>query len=56
MLGIGGTPEGTVAACAMKCLGGTIQGKLLAPGRRGAPAGPWTRASTSTGCSPPTTW
>ncbi|WP_061298436.1 class II fructose-bisphosphatase [Herbidospora cretacea] len=28
MLGIGGTPEGTVAACAMKCLGGTIQGKL----------------------------
>ncbi|GAA1015467.1 fructose-1,6-bisphosphatase [Acrocarpospora pleiomorpha] len=28
LLGIGGTPEGTVAACAMKCLGGVIQGKL----------------------------
>jgi fructose-1,6-bisphosphatase II len=28
MLGIGGTPEGIVAACAMKCLGGVIQGKL----------------------------
>lgn len=28
MLGIGGTPEGIIAACAMKCLGGVIQGKL----------------------------
>ncbi|WP_036332335.1 class II fructose-bisphosphatase [Microbispora sp. ATCC PTA-5024] len=28
MLGIGGTPEGIVAACAMKCMGGVIQGKL----------------------------
>ncbi|MBP2707123.1 class II fructose-bisphosphatase [Microbispora sp. RL4-1S] len=28
MLGVGGTPEGIVAACAMKCLGGVIQGKL----------------------------
>ncbi|HVF21139.1 MAG TPA: class II fructose-bisphosphatase [Mycobacteriales bacterium] len=28
MLGIGGTPEGIIAACAIKCLGGTIQGKL----------------------------
>ncbi|MBB0244820.1 class II fructose-bisphosphatase [Streptomyces alkaliphilus] len=28
MLGIGGTPEGIIAACAMKCLGGTIQGRL----------------------------
>ncbi|GAA0407396.1 fructose-1,6-bisphosphatase [Acrocarpospora corrugata] len=28
MLGVGGTPEGTVAACAMKCLGGVIQGRL----------------------------
>jgi fructose-1,6-bisphosphatase II len=28
MLGIGGTPEGIVAACALKCLGGVIQGKL----------------------------
>ncbi|WP_433497977.1 class II fructose-bisphosphatase [Sphaerimonospora sp. CA-214678] len=28
MLGIGGTPEGIIAACAMKCMGGVIQGKL----------------------------
>ncbi|MDH2428852.1 class II fructose-bisphosphatase [Sphaerisporangium sp. TRM90804] len=28
MLGVGGTPEGIVAACALKCLGGVIQGKL----------------------------
>ncbi|TDD42141.1 class II fructose-bisphosphatase [Nonomuraea terrae] len=28
MMGIGGTPEGIVAACALKCLGGVIQGKL----------------------------
>ncbi|WP_435744225.1 class II fructose-bisphosphatase [Nocardioides sp. SYSU DS0663] len=28
LLGVGGTPEGIIAACAMKCLGGTIQGRL----------------------------
>jgi fructose-1,6-bisphosphatase II len=28
LLGIGGTPEGVIAACALKCLGGMIQGKL----------------------------
>lgn len=28
LFGIGGTPEGVVAACAMKCLGGEIQGRL----------------------------
>ncbi len=28
MIGIGGTPEGIITACAIKCLGGTIQGKL----------------------------
>jgi fructose-1,6-bisphosphatase II len=28
LLGIGGTPEGIIAACALKCLGGTIQGRL----------------------------
>jgi fructose-1,6-bisphosphatase II len=28
LLGIGGTPEGIIAACAMKCLGGVIQGQL----------------------------
>ncbi|GAA0945808.1 class II fructose-bisphosphatase [Actinocorallia libanotica] len=28
LLGIGGTPEGIIAACAMRCLGGVIQAKL----------------------------
>ncbi|MDX6250690.1 MAG: fructose,6-bisphosphatase [Kribbellaceae bacterium] len=28
LVGIGGTPEGIIAACAMKCMGGLIQGKL----------------------------
>src|SRR6266487_4419836 len=28
LLGIGGTPEGIIAACAIKCLGGIIQGQL----------------------------
>jgi fructose-1,6-bisphosphatase II len=28
LLGIGGTPEGIIAACAIKCLGGIIQGRL----------------------------
>ncbi len=27
-MGIGGTPEGIVAACALKCMGGAIQAKL----------------------------
>ncbi|MDN5896947.1 MAG: fructose-bisphosphatase class II, partial [Nocardioides sp.] len=28
LMGIGGTPEGIITACAMKCLGGVIQGRL----------------------------
>jgi fructose-1,6-bisphosphatase II len=28
LLGVGGTPEGIIAACAMKCTGGVIQGQL----------------------------
>ncbi|HVK24877.1 MAG TPA: class II fructose-bisphosphatase [Actinokineospora sp.] len=28
LMGIGGTPEGIIAAAAMKCMGGAIQGKL----------------------------
>jgi fructose-1,6-bisphosphatase II len=28
LMGIGGTPEGIIAACAMKCMGGEIQGIL----------------------------
>jgi fructose-1,6-bisphosphatase II len=28
LMGIGGTPEGVIAACALKCLGGEMQGRL----------------------------
>jgi fructose-1,6-bisphosphatase II len=28
LLGVGGTPEGIITACAVKCLGGIIQGRL----------------------------
>ncbi len=28
LMGVGGTPEGVITACAMRCLGGEIQGKL----------------------------
>ncbi|MGQ0467770.1 MAG: class II fructose-bisphosphatase [Sporichthyaceae bacterium] len=28
LMGVGGTPEGIIAACAIKCIGGMIQGKL----------------------------
>jgi len=28
MVGIGGTPEGVLAACALKCMGGAFYGKL----------------------------
>ena len=28
LFGIGGTPEGVIAACALKCLGGAIYGRL----------------------------
>jgi fructose-1,6-bisphosphatase II len=27
-VGIGGTPEGVIAACALKCMGGAMQGRL----------------------------
>jgi fructose-1,6-bisphosphatase II len=30
LLGIGGTPEGVLAACALRCIGGNMQGRLYA--------------------------
>lgn len=33
LLGIGGTPEGVIAACALRCAGGNMQGKLYARNR-----------------------
>ena len=44
MLGIGGTPEGIIAACALKCMGGVIQGKLAPKGRGRAAQGARRRA------------
>ncbi len=54
LIGIGGTPEGVVAAAALKCLGGAIQGRSIpATTRNVAPSS--TMASTSTASSPRTT-
>src|SRR5512139_3738993 len=43
LLGVGGTPEGVIAACALRAMGGEIQGKLFARDeeelRRGQEAG-----------------
>ncbi|MCC7019149.1 MAG: class II fructose-bisphosphatase [Ardenticatenales bacterium] len=30
LMGVGGTPEGIIAACALKCLGGAIHGRMIA--------------------------
>ena len=50
LLGVGGTPEGIIAACALKCLGGVILGKLRARATTPSGAGRWTRATTWTAC------
>ena len=33
LFGIGGTPEGVITAAAIKCMGGALQGRLVAPQR-----------------------
>ena len=48
MVGIGGTPEGVLAACALKCMGGAFYGRLYPRNddersRAGRPATTWTR-------------
>ena len=55
LLGIGGTPEGIITACAMKAMNGVIQARLR---RRTTPSGArrWTPGTTWTGCCTPTTW
>ncbi len=55
LYGIGGTPEGVVAAAALKCLGGAIQGRLHARDERERRPRS-TPATTSTASSRPTTW
>ena len=54
LLGVGGTPEGIIAACAIKCLGGVIQ---VGCGRRTttSASAPSTPVTTSTRSCPPTT-
>jgi fructose-1,6-bisphosphatase II len=32
LIGIGGTPEGIIAAAAMRCMGGSLQGRLAPAG------------------------
>ena len=56
LLGVGGTPEAIITACAMKCDGRRDPGPALAAGRRRAAEGARRRATTSTptSCSPPT--
>ena len=57
LLGIGGTPEGIIAACAMKCLDGVIQGRLWPTDdeerQRALDAG---HDLDPDPCSTPTTW
>ena len=55
LFGIGGTPEGVIAACALKCARRLDPGPALAAQRRGAHAPRSTSATTSTGCSRSTT-
>ena len=49
LVGIGGTPEGVITACAIKCIGGVIQGKLW-PKDDEERAAPSTPATTSSAC------
>ena len=55
LFGIGGTPEGVIAACALKCLGGTIQGRLWPRNDDERTGRARRRATTSTRCSRSTT-
>ena len=54
LFGIGGTPEGVIAAAAMKCMGGAIQGRLWPRNDEERPP-PSPPGTTSSRCSPPTT-
>ena len=55
LFGIGGTPEGVIAAAALKCMGGEIQGRLWPRDDERARARARRPATTSTRCSRPTT-
>ena len=51
LFGIGGTPEGVIAAAALKCLGGEIQGRLWPRNDDERARGGRRSATTSTRCS-----
>ena len=53
LFGIGGTPEGVIAAAALKCMGGEIQAQLWPQTPTRSAPWPRPRATTSTRCSPP---
>ncbi len=60
-IGMGGSPEGVLAAAALKCLGGDIQLRMWFdpvrhPGHRDQVVASWCRRRTWSGCSGPTTW
>ena len=55
LIGIGGTPEGVIAACALKCLDGALFGRLYPRDDERAQCGARARATTSTACSRSTT-
>ena len=55
LLGVGGTPEGVIAAAALKCMGGELQGRLgLGMTPSGRPQSSW--ATRSSGCWASTIW
>ena len=51
--GIGGTPEGVLSAAAIRCVGGTMLGRLWPRDDGEATAALATRATTSSACSRP---
>ena len=55
LLGIGGTPEGIIAAAALRCMGGVDPGPAVAAGRRGAAEGDRRRPRPRPGADAPTT-
>ena len=56
MFGIGGTPEGVIAAAALKCMGGEIQGRLWPRNDEERARRPRGRLRPRRGARPPTAW
>ncbi len=56
LAGIGGTPEGIIAAAAIRCMGGAIQAELAPTDDEERQKADRPRATTWTGCCTPRTW